>query len=80
MRDDQSSQAPSGPLRASCTDGSGAGGDRLLLIEVQAVIEPRVKKSISWPPKRIEPASQSLRKWIFSALMSDPSAKESLWT
>jgi hypothetical protein len=23
----------------------------LLLIEVQAVIEPRVKKSISWPPK-----------------------------
>jgi len=56
------------------------GEDQLLPIEVQAVIEPRDKKTISGLSKWIKSVEPSLMKKISSILMSDPLAKESLWT
>jgi hypothetical protein len=61
-------------------DGSGAGEERLLPINVQAVIEPMVRKTISAPSIWIDPVVPFALKWIPSTLMPEISAKESLKT
>ena len=76
-RDVQSSQAPSGALSPLCMGGSGAGGDRLLPIERQLAIEPRVENTMSESSNRIDPKEPSLMKWISSTLILGVSINES---
>ena len=58
--EDQSSQAPSGALRAASTAGRGFGGVVLVPMDEQAVIEPRVMKTRSGASTWIRPVLPSL--------------------
>lgn len=74
----QSCQAPSGALRASSTAGRGFGGVVLVPRDEQAVMEPRVTKTMSWGSTCIKPVALVFveAKWISETVMAEPGEKE----